>query len=106
MAEVGPLGAFPDWSKDSQIFTFDFSNRRSKQLTAGAGTVNIDPEWFDPSVLPVHPNPKLLTTMWGKVSARPLDYVVTNDLSQWDIRFYCVYTFSGYTRAMENSDGR
>ena len=73
------VGAHPAWStrgkelvytKDSQIFTFDFSNRRSKQLTAGAGTVNIDPEWFDPSVLPVHPNPKLLTTMWGKLKQK------------------------------------
>ena len=69
-------GTHPDWSprgdtlvymKDAQIFRYDFSSRRSNQLTAGAGTVNVQPNWFDPAVLPVQPNLKLLTTVWGKL---------------------------------------
>ena len=69
-------GATPAWSprgealvytKDSQIFTYDFSSRRSNQLTAGAGTVNFQPNWFDPTVLSVQPTLELLTTTWGQI---------------------------------------
>ena len=49
----------------SQIFKTDLITRRTTQLTHNGN--NSLGNWFDPSALPVSPQPQLLTTMWGKI---------------------------------------
>ena len=60
-----PRGDILLYTKGSHIHAFHFSSRRSNQLTAGAGTVNVQPNWFDPAVLPVTPQSYLITTRWA-----------------------------------------
>ena len=50
---------------DRQIVTLDLRTERKKRLTRRGW--NITPDWFDPSNLPVAPQPQLLTTVWGKM---------------------------------------
>ncbi len=78
-AEKLTAGTFPAWGprgdellyvERGQIFTFNLESRISKQLTGGAGTINVEPNWFDPATLPVQPNPKLLTTQWSKLKEK------------------------------------
>lgn len=70
-------GSRPAWSpsgdeliygKDSQLFKFDLSNRKSKQLTHGA--INFGADWSEVKPLPVEPQASSLTTTWGAVKQR------------------------------------
>lgn len=63
-----PLGDELVYGKKQQLFKFNLSSRRSKQLTHGA--INFGADWFDPQVLPVHPQASLLTTMWATLKQR------------------------------------
>ena len=51
--------------KERHLFKITLWNFVSEQLTR-AGS-NYSSDWFDPAVLPVSPQPQLLTTVWGKV---------------------------------------
>ena len=62
-----PLGDELVYGK-KQLFTFNLSSRRSKQLTHGA--INFGADWFDPQTLPVHPQASLLTTKWATLKQR------------------------------------
>lgn len=65
-------GSSPVWSLfgdkvlyiSDGIFIFDLGSRKSEQLT---GDGNYDADWFDPAALPVQPDIKLLTTIWGQL---------------------------------------
>ncbi len=48
-----------------QIFVVDIHTGVRKQLTDEG--LNSSPAWFDPTVLSVQPQPRLLTTTWGKM---------------------------------------
>ena len=63
-----PLGDELVYGKKQQLFKFNLSSRRSKQLTHGA--INFGADWFDPQVLPVHPQASLLTTTWATLKQR------------------------------------
>ena len=63
-----PLGNELVYGKKQQLFKFNLSSRRSKQLTHGA--INFGADWFDPQVLPVHPQSQLLTTKWATLKQR------------------------------------
>ena len=63
-----PLGDELIYGKKQQLFKFNLSSRRSKQLTHGA--INFGADWFDPQVLPVHPQVSLLTTTWATLKQR------------------------------------
>ena len=63
-----PLGDELIYGKKQQLFKFNLSSRRSKQLTHGA--INFGADWFDPQVLPVHPQASLLTTTWATLKQR------------------------------------
>ena len=63
-----PLGDELIYGKKQQLFRFNLSSRRSKQLTHGA--INFGADWFDPQVLPVHPQSQLLTTKWATLKQR------------------------------------
>jgi len=63
-----PLGNELVYGKKQQLFKFNLSSRRSKQLTHGA--INFGADWFDPQTLPVHPQASLLTTKWATLKQR------------------------------------
>jgi len=78
--EAGPYAQYPELSPDGntvlytqeingdfQIFKLDLNSGVRTQLTHINGW-NTGGDWFDPAyALPVSPQPKLLTTMWGDV---------------------------------------
>lgn len=79
--KAGSRVAHPTWSPrgdeilyqqkvdgDKQIFKFHLSSRVKTQLTHEG--YNFRGNWFDPSGLPVHPLPRLLTTTWGKLKQK------------------------------------
>ena len=51
--------------KERHLFKVSLGSRVSEQITQ-AGS-NYSSDWFDPAVLPVSPQPQLLTTVWGRV---------------------------------------
>ena len=51
--------------KERHLFKISLGSRVSEQITQ-AGS-NYSSDWFDPAVLPVSPQPQLLTTVWGRV---------------------------------------
>ena len=51
-----------------QLFTFVVGSQNSKQLTRTG--MNKGADWFDPSVLSVHPQDHLLTTLWGQLKQK------------------------------------
>ena len=51
--------------KERHLFKISLGNLASEQITH-AGT-NYSSDWFDPTALPVQPQPHLLTTVWGKM---------------------------------------
>ena len=51
--------------KEYHLFKISLGSLVSEQITH-AGS-NYSSDWFDPAVLPVSPQPQLLTTVWGKV---------------------------------------
>ena len=63
-----PLGDELVYGKKQQLFKYNLSSRRSKQLTRGA--INFDADWFDPQILPVHPRSSLLTTKWATIKQK------------------------------------
>lgn len=63
-----PLGDELVYGKERQLFRFNLSSRTSGQLTRGA--INFGADWFDPQVLPVHPQASLLTTKWATLKQR------------------------------------
>ncbi len=56
------------YGKKQQLFKYNLGSRRSKQLTHGA--INFGADWFDPQVLPVHPQSSLLTTKWATLKQK------------------------------------
>ena len=63
-----PLGDELIYGKKHQLFKFNFSNRRSKQLTHGA--INFGADWSELTFLPVQPQTSLLTTTWAAIKQR------------------------------------
>ena len=63
-----PLGDELVYGKKQQLFKYNLSSRRSKQLTHGA--INFGADWFDPQLLPVQPQDSLLTTTWATLKQR------------------------------------
>ena len=63
-----PLGDELVYGKKQQLFKYNLGSRRSKQLTHGA--INFGADWFNPQVLPVHPQSSLLTTKWATLKQR------------------------------------
>lgn len=72
-----PNASRPTWSpladelvygRKQQLFKYNLSSRRSKQLTHGA--INFGADWFDPQLLPVQPQAVLLTTTWAALKQR------------------------------------
>lgn len=73
--------AHPEWSpggnelvyeqykqqnNDRHIYIMNLNRREPEKLTRKG--INFFADWFDPAyALPVHPQPHLLTTMWGKI---------------------------------------
>ena len=55
-------------NNQKQLFKIAFESRVKTQLTHVGD--NLGADWFDPAVLPVHPQPKLLTTIWGKLKKK------------------------------------
>ena len=51
-----------------QIFKINVVTREITQLTHDGS--NYAGDWFDPSVLPVSPQPQLFTTTWGEIKSR------------------------------------
>ena len=51
--------------KEIHLFRITLGSDNPHQLTDEG--YNRDPDWFDPLVLPVVPQPKLFTTVWGKI---------------------------------------
>lgn len=80
--EAGPDVSYPELSPNAeqvlytqeingflQIFKLDVNSGARTQLTDTSR--NIQGDWFDPAyALPVSPQPKLLTTMWGAVKTK------------------------------------
>ena len=77
---VKVLSASPAWSpsgdelvytqmvgNESQIFKINLVTHGVTQLTHDGG--NSSGDWFDPSALPVSPQPQLLTTTWGEIKS-------------------------------------
>ena len=65
-------GSTPTWSPqgnhmlyttDKNLFRIDVNTRSKTFLENDA----FHADWFDPATLPVQPNPKLLTTVWGQL---------------------------------------
>ena len=56
------------YGKGNQLFKFDLSNRRSKQLTQGA--INFGADWSEVKPLPVEPQASQLTTTWATIKQR------------------------------------
>lgn len=54
--------------KQYQLFKIRVGSRVSQQLTDSDH--NTDPDWFDPLALSVTPQPRLFTTVWGKIKAQ------------------------------------
>ena len=50
-----------------QIFKITLGSDKSERLTNN--WANFDPDWFDPAVLPVAPQPQLFTTVWAKIKS-------------------------------------
>lgn len=48
-----------------QVYKIALGSHVPERLTNNGA--NFDPDWFDPATLPVQPQPRLLTTVWGKV---------------------------------------
>ena len=63
-----PSGDELIYGKDNQLFKFDLSNRRAKQLTHG--TINFGADWSEVKPLPVEPQPSQLTTRWAIIKQR------------------------------------
>ena len=63
-----PSGDELIYGKNKQLFKFDLSNRRAKQLTHGA--INFGADWSEVKPLPVEPQPSQLTTRWATVKQR------------------------------------
>ena len=77
----GFAAAHPEWSpdrnelvyeqykqqnNDRHIYIMNLNRREPEKLTRKG--INFFADWFDPAyALPVHPQPHLLTTMWGKI---------------------------------------
>ncbi|MDE0468507.1 MAG: hypothetical protein OYL97_15760 [Candidatus Poribacteria bacterium] len=53
--------------KEIHLFSITLGSDNPHQLTDEG--YNRDPDWFDPLALPVAPQPKLFTTIWGKIKA-------------------------------------
>ena len=51
----------------AQIYKIALGSDKSERLTNNGA--NFDPDWFDPAVLSVRPQPQLFTTVWGKIKA-------------------------------------
>lgn len=80
--EVGPKAVSPVWfpggveliytqeiDNRRHLFKIDLATRVSRQLThTGQGHLTAD--WFDPAVLPVSPQPQLLTRTWGEAKKK------------------------------------
>ncbi len=49
----------------AQIYKIALGGDKSERLTNNGA--NFDPDWFDPAVLSVTPQPQLLKTTWGKI---------------------------------------
>ena len=49
----------------AQIYKIAMGSDKSERLTNNGA--NFDPDWFDPAVLSVTPQPQLLKTTWGKI---------------------------------------
>jgi TolB protein len=56
------------YGKDQQLFKFNFSNRRSNQLTHGA--INFGADWSELKFLSVQPQHSSLTTTWATVKQK------------------------------------
>lgn len=57
--------------KELQLFKVALGSGVVERLTFKDS--NFGPDWFDPAALPVSPQPRLLTTMWGKAkSSKPM----------------------------------
>ena len=54
--------------KEIHLFRITLGSDNPHQLTDEG--YNRDPDWFDPLALPVVPQPKLFTTIWGKIKIR------------------------------------
>ena len=52
---------------ESQIFKINVVTRGTTQLTHDGS--NYVSDWFDPSALPVSPQPQLLTTTWDEIKS-------------------------------------
>jgi len=48
-----------------QVYKIALGSHEPEQLTNNGA--NFDPDWFDPAVLSVAPQPQLFTTVWGKI---------------------------------------
>lgn len=61
--------AYSQWiGGTSQIYKINVVTRAITQLTHDGS--NYVSDWFDPSALPVSPQPELLTTTWGEIKGR------------------------------------
>ena len=61
--------AYSQWvGGASQIYKINVVTRAITQLTHDGS--NYVSDWFDPSALPVSPQPQLLTTTWGEIKGR------------------------------------
>ena len=63
-----PSGDELIYGKDNQLFKFDLSNRRAKQLTHGA--INFGADWSEVKPLSVEPQASQLTTKWAIIKQR------------------------------------
>ncbi|RKU39237.1 hypothetical protein C6496_02555 [Candidatus Poribacteria bacterium] len=63
-----PSGDELIYGKDKQLFKFDLSNRRAKQLTHGA--INFGADWSEVKPLSVEPQASQLTTKWAIIKQR------------------------------------
>ena len=54
--------------KERHLFQISLGSRVSEQITQAGN--NYSSDWFDPAILPVQPQPHLLTTVWGKMKIR------------------------------------
>ena len=54
--------------KERHLFKISLGNLVSEQITQVGN--NYSSDWFDPAILPVQPQPHLLTTVWGKMKIR------------------------------------
>ena len=85
--EAGPKATDPMWSPRGdaliytqevdgylQLFKIDLNSRIPIQLTHVVGLARFQAnslaDWFDPTALPISPQPQLLTTTWGKMKTQ------------------------------------